>query len=303
MAKKSSSKEESAPSRDLLTEGRQAIQLMGEAYPAVLGYQQQYGPDYARAEVATATARANAESDAIAKNYAGWRGSMMAASPEVAAATQAQMGQLQQLGPSAIETEANRQALADLKLGRDLSPEQIRDSQQGARAAASSRGLAMGMPAAVAEVMNRDAFATQRQNERRNYAAGVDAQSQQRRASDASIANNVGNSLYAQWDPQMRFFGRGGSMVTGQISGPSTFTPFLTAAGDVGRQNLDSQNAALERTQAMEQFQLQREDARTYYDLNRADTMANASATRKSNTTGAAIGAGALVLGALIGLI
>lgn len=303
MAKKSSSKEESAPSRDLLTEGRQAIQLMGEAYPAVLGYQQQYGPDYARAEVATATARANAESDAIAKNYAGWRGSMMAASPEVAAATQAQIGQLQQLGPSAIETEANRQALADLKLGRDLSPEQIRDSQQGARAAASSRGLAMGMPAAVAEVMNRDAFATQRQNERRNYAAGVDAQSQQRRASDASIANNVGNSLYAQWDPQMRFFGRGGSMVTGQVSGPSTFTPFLTAAGDVGRSNMDSQNAALDRAQQMDMFNAEREDTRYYTDLNARVSEQNAARQAKSSSNGAWLAAGGAVLGALIGLI
>jgi hypothetical protein len=42
---------------------------------------------------------------------------------------------LKELGPSAIEGELNKQALEDLRLKGNLSGEDIRSSQQAARAA------------------------------------------------------------------------------------------------------------------------------------------------------------------------
>jgi len=65
------------------------------------------------------------------------------------------------------------QARNDLALGRSLSAEQSRDATQSARAGAAARGLGLGQSAMAAELLNRDRFATQRENERRAFASGV----------------------------------------------------------------------------------------------------------------------------------
>jgi hypothetical protein len=72
--------------------------------------------------------------------------------------------------PNAIEAELQRQAESELALGRRLSPEEERQAQQAARAGAASRGMAMGQSTLAAEILNRDAFANQRLNERRAFA-------------------------------------------------------------------------------------------------------------------------------------
>ena len=61
----------------------------------------------------------------------------------------------------------------DLALGRSLSAEQERDAIQSARAGAAARGLGVGNSALAAEMLNRDRFATQRENERRAFAGNV----------------------------------------------------------------------------------------------------------------------------------
>jgi hypothetical protein len=65
------------------------------------------------------------------------------------------------------------QARNDLALGRSLSAEQSRDAIQAARAGAAARGLGVGNSAMAAELLNRDRFASQRENERRAFASGV----------------------------------------------------------------------------------------------------------------------------------
>lgn len=65
------------------------------------------------------------------------------------------------------------QARNDLALGRSLSAEQSRDAQQSARAAYSARGLGASQGAMAAEILNRDRYASQRENERRAFASGV----------------------------------------------------------------------------------------------------------------------------------
>ena len=89
-----------------------------------------------------------------------------------------QMGRLgglaeQDLDGTQIEQELTRQAQQELMLGRALSPEQQREATQAARGAYAARGMAMGNPAATAEILNRDAYGTAREAQRREFASGV----------------------------------------------------------------------------------------------------------------------------------
>jgi len=72
-----------------------------------------------------------------------------------------------------LESELRRQAMSDLALGRSLSPEQQREAAQSARQAFAARGLGTGMGAAAAEILNRDRYATARQDARREFALGA----------------------------------------------------------------------------------------------------------------------------------
>ena len=65
------------------------------------------------------------------------------------------------------------QAARDLSLGRSLSAEQERAATQQARSGMAARGLGAGTGALAAEVLNRDAYATQSENARRAFASGV----------------------------------------------------------------------------------------------------------------------------------
>jgi hypothetical protein len=79
----------------------------------------------------------------------------------------------QDLQGTDIERQLQSQAEGDLALGRSLSAEQERAATQQARAGMSARGLGTGTGALAAEVMNRDAYATARQAERRNFAGNT----------------------------------------------------------------------------------------------------------------------------------
>lgn len=90
-------------------------------------------------------------------------------------------GRLESLGATAeadvagtdIEAELRKQALADLQLGRQLSPEQERAAQMAARQGFAARGMAVGPASAAAEILNRDAYATMREDARRAFAGSV----------------------------------------------------------------------------------------------------------------------------------
>jgi hypothetical protein len=72
-----------------------------------------------------------------------------------------------------IERELQRQAISELALGRSLSPEQERQATQQARAGMAARGLGVGTGALAAEILNRDAYASQREADRRNFAGST----------------------------------------------------------------------------------------------------------------------------------
>jgi hypothetical protein len=93
-----------------------------------------------------------------------------------------------------IERELTTQAKGDLLLGRRLSPEEERAAQQSARSAFSARGMGTGNPSASAEVLNRDAFATQRQDQRRQFASAVN----QMNVTNEQARLGLAGSMYGQ---------------------------------------------------------------------------------------------------------
>lgn len=95
--------------------------------------------------------------------------------------------------PNAIEAQLQRDAEAELALGRQLSPEQMREATQSARAAMAARGLATGNAAVGAEILNRDAYGTARQDQRRAFASGVNQMDLARRQRRIGLAGAYGD--------------------------------------------------------------------------------------------------------------
>ena len=95
--------------------------------------------------------------------------------------------------PNAIEARLMQDAESELALGRSLSPEQMRDATQSARAAFSARGLGTSMGSSAAEILNRDAYGTARQDQRRGFAAGVNQMDLARRQRRVGLAGAYGD--------------------------------------------------------------------------------------------------------------
>lgn len=88
-------------------------------------------------------------------------------------ASVAEQALMREAAGSGLLGQLESQAVKDMALGRNLSAEQEREAIQSARAGMSARGLGAGNAALAAEVLNRDRFASQRENERRAFASGV----------------------------------------------------------------------------------------------------------------------------------
>jgi hypothetical protein len=103
----------------------------------------------------------------------------------------------QSLGASLASAGTMEQMAADeLALGRSMSPEQLRQATQSARQAFSARGLGTGLGAASAELLNRDAFASQRERERRTFASGL--------LESSGAMRQRGAGMLAELDPYAR---------------------------------------------------------------------------------------------------
>jgi hypothetical protein len=95
--------------------------------------------------------------------------------------------------PNAIEARLQQDAESELALGRSLTPEQMRDATQAARAAFAARGLGTSMGSSAAEILNRDAYGTARQDQRRGFAAGVNQMDLARRQRRVGLAGAYGD--------------------------------------------------------------------------------------------------------------
>jgi hypothetical protein len=212
----------------------------------------------------------------------------------------------QDLQGTDIERQLQSQAEGDLALGRSLSAEQERAATQQARAGMSARGLGTGTGALAAEVLNRDAYATARQAERRNFAGNTNQMLVQNRDArlgrTGSLLGQAANTTLAQGnlrsqlaqgnlavDPYARAMQPGLSMgqstlgITGNMIGNS----YLNAnqmAGNVAGINasmLDSRWNAVQNNNASLQS--------AYMGARASDNAAN------SGLHGAAMGASAVI--------
>jgi hypothetical protein len=158
--------------------------------------------------------------------------------------------------PNAIEAQLQRDAESELALGRSLSPEQMREASQSARAAFAARGLGTSMGSSAAEILNRDAYGTARQDARRGFAANVNQMDLARRQRRIGLAG-----AYGDLDPfrqgMQPAFGLGMqtlSTTAGQAG--QTFGRSLQQAGNVESFNLNmlsgNRNSALNNNAAMQ---------------------------------------------------
>lgn len=152
--------------------------------------------------------------------------------------------------PTSIERRLYDDAERDLALGRSLSPEEIRDSQQAARAAFSARGLGTGMGASAAEVLGRDAAGRAREADRRQQAAVANnlmmggVMGRRGQMADTLFAG-AGNTLAG--DPYNRALGPGlGLGLNTQGAAMNTiggaYSNATTAAGQSAAFNANAQN-------------------------------------------------------------
>jgi hypothetical protein len=158
--------------------------------------------------------------------------------------------------PNAIEGELQRQAEEELALGRSLTPEQLRDATQSARAAFAARGLGTSAGSSAAEILNRDAYGQQRLDARRGFAAGVNQMDLARRQRRLGLAG-----AYTELDPFRQAigpaFGLGAqtlSNTTGQVG--NIFGGSLAQAGNVESFNtnmaMNRYNSAMNNNAAMQ---------------------------------------------------
>lgn len=185
--------------------------------------------------------------------------------------------------PNTIEARLQQDAEAELALGRSLSPEQMRQATQSARGAFAARGMATGNAAAGAEILNRDAYATARQDQRRGFASGVNQMDLARRQRRVGLAG-----AYGDLDPFRQSlgpaFGLGQSTLsttTGQVG--NIFGGSLQQAGNVASFNTNmaasQYNSALNNNAALQAAGMQ------------------ANATNQAGTMGMISGIGQGVLG------
>ena len=171
--------------------------------------------------------------------------------------------------PTSIERRLYDDTERDLALGRSLSPEQERAAQQSARAAFAARGLGTSMGSSAAEILNRDAMATQREAERRAAASQANnmmmGNVMSRRGMMAdNLYAGAGNLLAV--DPQNRALGIGlqssqnqQGMMMNQIG--SAFAGANQMAGNAASFNFNAQesrnNAAMNNWASMRAANMQ----------------------------------------------
>jgi Chaperone of endosialidase len=166
--------------------------------------------------------RAGDVSDVLALGPQATR-AILASNPFLAASLQNLSGRT---ADSPILQMLNQQALGGLQQGGQLSPQDVRQSDQAARAAFSARGLVSSSPAAAAEILNRDAAVRQRLAGAQQFATGVQGLNQQQ-AEQVARASQVFSGTLS--DPFQAILGRPSLGATAALpgGGPAgrTFAP------------------------------------------------------------------------------
>jgi hypothetical protein len=210
-------------------------------------------PSVSKRERQMTTAQRAADLADFTKMSPGWSEQLSKASPAYAAMQdQVRQGegspmldylnaQAFNAGPSDLRTELERQALYELQLGGELTPEEERLATQQARGAYGDRGMLYGNPAIGAEVLNRDAMSRARLDQRRQFGAlaqgigfnedqgnrqfGLNVQGQNE-ASQGNFRNFLLGSSQATLNPQLQMLSQRASVrpdsVLGMYAGSSS---------------------------------------------------------------------------------
>jgi hypothetical protein len=225
----------------------------------------------ASASIRVAQAQVAAEEESIKRLYPQYIGMQMGTADQLAgkldnAYLQRSRGiigeELQAASaPTAIEAQLQRDAEAELALGRSLSPEEERNAQQSARAAMAARGMATSNAGVGAEILNRDAYGQARLDQRRNFALGANQLDLARRQRRIGLGG-----MYLETDPYRQAlgpaFGLGGDTLRtsqGQVS--NIFANSLNQSGNVASFNtnmgMSLRNSALNNNAAMQAAAMQ----------------------------------------------
>jgi hypothetical protein len=150
---------------------------------------------------------------------------------------------------SPILSTLNQQAMQGLQSGGQLSPQDVRQAEQAARAAFAARGLTQSSPAAAAEILSRDAAVRQRLAAAQQFATGVQGLNQQQADLVGRAAQIASTTLS---DPFQAILGRpsgaggggGGGAYPQQIgTGARLFDPYNAYAQDIYNTNYNAQAA------------------------------------------------------------
>ena len=236
------------------------------AAPAPIDYDKM-----AAASIRVAQAQTLAEEESIKRLYPQYIGLQMGTADQLAGKLDNQYLQRSRgiigeelaaaSAPSNIEATLQRDAEAELALGRSLSPEEQRNAQQSARAAFAARGMATGNAAAGAEILNRDAYGQARLDQRRQFALSANQLDLARRQRRIGLGG-----MYLETDPYRQAlgpaFGLGGDTLRtsqGQVS--DIFRNSLQQSGNTMTFNTNmlasNRNAVLNNNAAMQAAAMQ----------------------------------------------
>jgi len=231
----------SGEQRNYAQELIQTLQAQKKIAPDVYKLEQQYQPKYAELATKTYLDNQQAMNQIGAANYGLYQDlqskQRQADVGALDGAGKFAQNYLNQMGIGGITKEMSRQAEADLMLGKQLSPEEERATQQAARAAYAARGTGLSDQAALAEVLNRYQYANQREAQRRAFAA--QAAQQVGVLSAAPMARYMGESgVGAAYSPAVSTYG--GLFAN---AGPRYFNPESSYAGNLANQQYQAQMA------------------------------------------------------------
>jgi hypothetical protein len=214
--------------------------------PVMQWYEQEFGP--AASRITADASRRQRESDIIDVETLGPRASeaFRAANPELTETMD--FLRRQAIEPSAISQELESQALEELRLGEELTPEERRQVQQDSRAAYSARGLVESGPAAADEILALYGAGENRQANRRSFASSVEAARLQRGAFAGNVANLQARTTT---DPFQAILGRPAAATGFGLqeqafgnelanAGPQNYDPFSGYASNLYSQNSSS---------------------------------------------------------------
>jgi len=213
-------------------------------------------------------------------------------------------------GVDPLLAQATTQAQQGLTLGGAVSPQEQRQVTQNTLAGFAARGNAGGNQALAQEFLNRDIYSRGRQQERQQYATGVEAQRQgalgqaqqfslgTQGALQSALGQAQQYGLSAQGIDQAALQGLGG-VVTPPNFASYAQAPNLAAYGAPGASNIPmgaGLGVTMGQTQPLLNFGQNLFDA----NQNAAATQNIAAANKSGGLTGAGIGAAGAIGGGLL---